>query len=214
MLRRSHHTESLERLNKALGLAKGTPLSERMAQSALKEQLLKGCDGGSSRVESSVSQSSKKRIQSLAQNVNKRARQPRRLADKKTATLIWLVDGWIFRSVVLGGLDEPKPTLGKPQPIDALIFGAGVKRPLSSFLRATPKFVVPVHRQPPGPMAAKIIQILELGTVPNGLSGDAERRQKKKPSRRGAAAPRGKLFSPIAPPEALRCRRTWTDRRS
>jgi hypothetical protein len=124
------------------------------------------------------------------------------------------VDGWIFRSVVLGGLDEPKPTLGKPQPIDALIFGAGVKRPLSSFLRATPKFVVPVHRQPPGPMAAKIIQILELGTVPNGLSGDAERRQKKKPSRRGAAAPRGKLFSPIAPPEALRCRRTWTDRRS
>ncbi len=28
---RSHQTESLERLNKALGLAKGTPLSERMA---------------------------------------------------------------------------------------------------------------------------------------------------------------------------------------
>ena len=27
----SHQTESLERLNKALGLAKGTPLSERMA---------------------------------------------------------------------------------------------------------------------------------------------------------------------------------------
>ena len=31
MPRRSHQTESLERLNKALGLAKGTPLSERMA---------------------------------------------------------------------------------------------------------------------------------------------------------------------------------------
>src|SRR5450755_961645 len=31
MPRRSHHTESLERLNKALGLANGTPLSERMA---------------------------------------------------------------------------------------------------------------------------------------------------------------------------------------
>ena len=28
---RSHQTESLERLNKALGLAKGTPLSVRMA---------------------------------------------------------------------------------------------------------------------------------------------------------------------------------------
>jgi hypothetical protein len=28
---RSHQTESFERLNKALGLAKGTPLSERMA---------------------------------------------------------------------------------------------------------------------------------------------------------------------------------------
>jgi hypothetical protein len=48
-----------------LGLAKGTPLSERMAQSALEEQLLKGRNGGSSRVESSASQSSKKRIQSL-----------------------------------------------------------------------------------------------------------------------------------------------------
>ena len=31
MPKRSHQTESLERLNKALGLAKGTPLSERMA---------------------------------------------------------------------------------------------------------------------------------------------------------------------------------------
>ena len=31
MPRRSHQTESLERLNRALGLAKGTPLSERMA---------------------------------------------------------------------------------------------------------------------------------------------------------------------------------------
>jgi hypothetical protein len=28
---RSHQTDSFERLNKALGLAKGTPLSERMA---------------------------------------------------------------------------------------------------------------------------------------------------------------------------------------
>ena len=28
---RSHHTDSFERLNKALGLAKGTPLSDRMA---------------------------------------------------------------------------------------------------------------------------------------------------------------------------------------
>src|SRR5690349_14126226 len=31
MPRRSHHTDSLDRLNSALGLAKGTPLSERMA---------------------------------------------------------------------------------------------------------------------------------------------------------------------------------------
>ena len=30
----SHQTESFERLNKALGLAKGTPLSERMAADA------------------------------------------------------------------------------------------------------------------------------------------------------------------------------------
>src|SRR5947209_15623722 len=39
---RSHHTESFERLNKALGLAKGTPLSERMPkrQAAFPEQPL------------------------------------------------------------------------------------------------------------------------------------------------------------------------------
>ena len=44
---RSHQTESLERLNRALGLAKGTPLSERMAcgQAALEEELLEGGDG-------------------------------------------------------------------------------------------------------------------------------------------------------------------------
>ena len=44
---RSHQTESLERLNRALGLAKGTPLSERMAerQAALAEQPLEGGEG-------------------------------------------------------------------------------------------------------------------------------------------------------------------------
>ena len=48
MPRRNHQTESLERLNSALGLANGTPLSERMAigQAALEEQLLEGSDGG------------------------------------------------------------------------------------------------------------------------------------------------------------------------
>ena len=47
MPRRSHQTESLERLNRALGLAKGTPLSERMAsgQAALAKQPLEGGEG-------------------------------------------------------------------------------------------------------------------------------------------------------------------------
>ena len=44
---RSHQTESFERLNRALGLAKGTPLSERMASGKprSREQPLKGRNG-------------------------------------------------------------------------------------------------------------------------------------------------------------------------
>src|SRR5215475_8434039 len=41
----SHHTESLERLNRAVGLAKGTPLSDGTRQTALGEQLFEGGDG-------------------------------------------------------------------------------------------------------------------------------------------------------------------------
>jgi hypothetical protein len=59
----SHHTDSLERLNKALGLAKGTPLSERMASGRPRSRnsRSKAVMAGSSRVESSASQSSRKR---------------------------------------------------------------------------------------------------------------------------------------------------------
>jgi hypothetical protein len=58
----SHHTESFERLNKALGLAKGKPLSERMANGKPRaKQSLKAVITGSSRVESRASQSSRKR---------------------------------------------------------------------------------------------------------------------------------------------------------
>jgi hypothetical protein len=55
----SHQTESLERLNRPFGLAKGTPLSERIAEG--KPRSLKSCSkavmAGSSRVDSSASQS-------------------------------------------------------------------------------------------------------------------------------------------------------------
>jgi 3-(3-hydroxy-phenyl)propionate hydroxylase len=49
---RSHQTESFERLNKALGLAKGTPLSERMASGRPRSRnsLSKAVIAGSSRV--------------------------------------------------------------------------------------------------------------------------------------------------------------------
>ena len=58
---RSHQTESLERLKRPLGLAKGTPLSERMA--AGRPRSRKSCSkavmAGSSRVDSRASQSSR-----------------------------------------------------------------------------------------------------------------------------------------------------------
>src|SRR5204863_3182614 len=59
----SHHTESFEILNRALGLAKGTPLSERMASGSpcSRNSRSKAVMAGSSRVESSASQSSRKR---------------------------------------------------------------------------------------------------------------------------------------------------------
>ncbi len=43
---RSHQTESLERLNRALGLANGTPLSDRMAAGSPRSanRMLKGGD--------------------------------------------------------------------------------------------------------------------------------------------------------------------------
>src|SRR5512132_4105627 len=61
--RRSHQTESLERPNKALGLAKGTPLSERMASGKprSKKSLSKAVLAGSARGESRASHSSRKR---------------------------------------------------------------------------------------------------------------------------------------------------------
>ena len=50
---RSHQTDSLERLNRPLGLAKGTPLSERMARG--RPRSLNSCSkavkAGSSRTE-------------------------------------------------------------------------------------------------------------------------------------------------------------------
>ena len=60
---RSHHTDSFERLNKALGLAKGTPLSERMASGRprSRNRRSKAVIAGSWRVESSASQSNRKR---------------------------------------------------------------------------------------------------------------------------------------------------------
>lgn len=59
----SHHTESFDRLNRALGLAKGTPLSERMAigMPRSRNSRSKAVMAGSSRVESSASHKSKKR---------------------------------------------------------------------------------------------------------------------------------------------------------
>jgi hypothetical protein len=61
--KRNHQTDSLERLNKAFGLAKGTPLSERMA--AGRPRSRKSCSKAvmavSSRVDSRASQSSRKR---------------------------------------------------------------------------------------------------------------------------------------------------------
>ena len=60
---RSHQTESLQRLNRALGLAKGTPLSERMASGSPRSanSRSKAVKAGSSRVDSSASHSSRKR---------------------------------------------------------------------------------------------------------------------------------------------------------
>src|SRR5437763_903280 len=61
MPRRSHQTESLERLNKALGLAKGTPLSERMASGKPRSRnsRSKAVQAVSSLVESSASHNSR-----------------------------------------------------------------------------------------------------------------------------------------------------------
>ena len=59
----SHQTESLERLNRALGLAKGTPLSERIAcgRPRSRKSCSKAVTARSSRVDSSASQSRTKR---------------------------------------------------------------------------------------------------------------------------------------------------------
>ena len=59
----SHQTESLERLNKALGLAKGTPLSDRMADGRPRSanSCWKAVNARSSRVDSRASHSSRKR---------------------------------------------------------------------------------------------------------------------------------------------------------
>ena len=59
----SHQTESFERLNKALGLAKGTPLSERMANGrpGSRNSRSKAVQAMSSRVDSRASQRSRKR---------------------------------------------------------------------------------------------------------------------------------------------------------
>ena len=59
----SHHTESFERLNKALGLANGTPLSERMASGRPRSRKSRSnaVIAGSSRVESRASHGSSKR---------------------------------------------------------------------------------------------------------------------------------------------------------
>jgi len=53
----SHQTESFERLNRALGLAKGTPLSERMASGKPRSRnsRSKAVQAVSSRVDSSAS---------------------------------------------------------------------------------------------------------------------------------------------------------------
>ena len=60
---RRHQTESFERLNRALGLAKGTPLPERMASGKPRSRnsRSKAVRAVSSRVESRDSQSSRKR---------------------------------------------------------------------------------------------------------------------------------------------------------
>ena len=63
MPRRSHQTESFERLNRALGLAKGTPLSERMALGSPRSvnSRSKAVNASSSRVASKASHRSRKR---------------------------------------------------------------------------------------------------------------------------------------------------------
>src|ERR1700716_2303585 len=63
MPRRSHQTESLEGLNKPLGLAKGTPLSERIASGRPRSRnsRSKAVQARSSRVDSKASHRSRKR---------------------------------------------------------------------------------------------------------------------------------------------------------
>src|SRR5512145_645404 len=63
MPRRSHQTESLERLNRVLGLAKGTPLSERITagRSRSRNSRSKAVTVRSSRVDSRPSHRSRKR---------------------------------------------------------------------------------------------------------------------------------------------------------
>jgi hypothetical protein len=53
----SHHTESLDRLNRPFGLAKGTPLSERMAKGRprSRKSCSKAVTARSSRVDSRAS---------------------------------------------------------------------------------------------------------------------------------------------------------------
>src|SRR5258707_12897961 len=59
----SHQTESFERLNRALGLAKGTPLSERIASGKPRSRnsRSKAVQAVSSRVDSRASHNSRKR---------------------------------------------------------------------------------------------------------------------------------------------------------
>jgi hypothetical protein len=63
MPRRSHQTESLERLKRAFGLAKGTPLSERMASGKPRStnSRSKAVKASSSRIDSRASHKSRKR---------------------------------------------------------------------------------------------------------------------------------------------------------
>src|SRR5437763_12875 len=142
MPRRSHHTDSLDRLNKALGLANGTPLSERMAIGTPRSRnsRSKAVKASSSRVDSSASHMSRKREGLVGDG--------ERIAVAAVAELEFALEIGTPEIIGRSAFGQRRAARTMARPAAALDQGVAIEHGMDSALRGDPHVTgEPAHQQ-------------------------------------------------------------------